>query len=110
MCVGVKIITQQMQPSKILPKPSSAAMPSSSSGPIMVVSSNGAIMTTKLVSTPTGTSGLNTRPKYCLCSSPGLTHQNQNNCETYPELNSVVLRLVCVCAHVCVANAEVKDK
>ncbi|XP_052463684.1 BRCA2-interacting transcriptional repressor EMSY-like isoform X2 [Carassius gibelio] len=51
---GVKIITQQMQPSKILPKPSSAALPSSSSAPIMVVSSNGAIMTTKLVSTPTG--------------------------------------------------------
>ncbi|XP_016106272.1 BRCA2-interacting transcriptional repressor EMSY [Sinocyclocheilus grahami] len=53
---GVKIITQQMQPSKILPKPSSAALSSSSSAPIMVVSSNGAIMTTKLVSTPTGTS------------------------------------------------------
>uniref|UniRef100_A0A672QYM7 BRCA2-interacting transcriptional repressor EMSY-like n=1 Tax=Sinocyclocheilus grahami TaxID=75366 RepID=A0A672QYM7_SINGR len=52
---GVKIITQQMQPSKILPKPSSAALSSSSSAPIMVVSSNGAIMTTKLVSTPTGT-------------------------------------------------------
>uniref|UniRef100_A0A673X3U9 BRCA2-interacting transcriptional repressor EMSY n=1 Tax=Salmo trutta TaxID=8032 RepID=A0A673X3U9_SALTR len=51
---GVKIITQQMQPSKILPKPSSAGMPSSSSSPIMVVSSNGAIMTTKLVSQPTG--------------------------------------------------------
>ncbi|KAB5543509.1 hypothetical protein PHYPO_G00079990 [Pangasianodon hypophthalmus] len=59
---GVKIITQQMQPSKILPKPSSAAMPSSSSGPIMVVSSNGAIMTTKLVSTPTGTQATYTRP------------------------------------------------
>uniref|UniRef100_A0A8C7IM08 BRCA2-interacting transcriptional repressor EMSY n=1 Tax=Oncorhynchus kisutch TaxID=8019 RepID=A0A8C7IM08_ONCKI len=53
---GVKIITQQMQPSKILPKPSSAGMPSSSSSPIMVVSSNGAIMTTKLVSQPTGAS------------------------------------------------------
>lgn len=64
MCAGVKIITQQMQPSKILPKPSSAAMTSSSSGPIMVVSSNGAIMTTKLVSTPTGTSGLSTNPKF----------------------------------------------
>ncbi|TSK16194.1 BRCA2-interacting transcriptional repressor EMSY [Bagarius yarrelli] len=59
---GVKIITQQMQPSKILPKPSSAAMPSSNSGPIMVVSSNGAIMTTKLVSTPTGTQATYTRP------------------------------------------------
>uniref|UniRef100_A0A8C8HMW5 BRCA2-interacting transcriptional repressor EMSY n=1 Tax=Oncorhynchus tshawytscha TaxID=74940 RepID=A0A8C8HMW5_ONCTS len=53
---GVKIITQQMQPSKILPKPPSAGMPSSSSSPIMVVSSNGAIMTTKLVSQPTGAS------------------------------------------------------
>uniref|UniRef100_A0A8C7Q4R2 BRCA2-interacting transcriptional repressor EMSY n=1 Tax=Oncorhynchus mykiss TaxID=8022 RepID=A0A8C7Q4R2_ONCMY len=53
---GVKIITQQMQPSKILPKPSSAGMPSNSSSPIMVVSSNGAIMTTKLVSQPTGAS------------------------------------------------------
>uniref|UniRef100_A0A4W5R9M0 BRCA2-interacting transcriptional repressor EMSY n=1 Tax=Hucho hucho TaxID=62062 RepID=A0A4W5R9M0_9TELE len=51
---GVKIITQQLQPSKILPKPSSVGMPSSSSSPIMVVSSNGAIMTTKLVSQPTG--------------------------------------------------------
>uniref|UniRef100_A0AAY5E950 ENT domain-containing protein n=1 Tax=Electrophorus electricus TaxID=8005 RepID=A0AAY5E950_ELEEL len=59
---GVKIITQQMQPSKILPKPSSAAVPSSSSAPIMVVSSNGAIMTTKLVSAPTGTPATYTRP------------------------------------------------
>lgn len=59
---GVKIITQQMQPSKILPKPSSAALPSSSSAPIMVVSSNGAIMTTKLVSNPTGTQATYTRP------------------------------------------------
>ncbi|XP_073769652.1 BRCA2-interacting transcriptional repressor EMSY isoform X8 [Danio rerio] len=59
---GVKIITQQMQPSKILPKPSSAALPSSSSAPIMVVSSNGAIMTTKLVSTPTGSASTYTRP------------------------------------------------
>ncbi|XP_051540660.1 BRCA2-interacting transcriptional repressor EMSY-like [Myxocyprinus asiaticus] len=59
---GVKIITQQMQPSKILPKPSSAALPSSSSAPIMVVSSNGAIMTTKLVSAPTGTQATYTRP------------------------------------------------
>uniref|UniRef100_A0A3Q4HCM9 BRCA2-interacting transcriptional repressor EMSY n=1 Tax=Neolamprologus brichardi TaxID=32507 RepID=A0A3Q4HCM9_NEOBR len=48
----VKIITQQVQPSKILPKPS-AALSSSSSSPIMVVSSNGAIMTTKLVTQPT---------------------------------------------------------
>ncbi|XP_039526260.1 BRCA2-interacting transcriptional repressor EMSY [Pimephales promelas] len=59
---GVKIITQQMQPSKILPKPSGAALPSSSSAPIMVVSSNGAIMTTKLVSNPTGTQATYTRP------------------------------------------------
>ncbi|XP_016344747.1 BRCA2-interacting transcriptional repressor EMSY-like isoform X2 [Sinocyclocheilus anshuiensis] len=59
---GVKIITQQMHPSKILPKPSSAALPSSSSAPIMVVSSNGAIMTTKLVSTPTGSQASYTRP------------------------------------------------
>ncbi|XP_064834964.1 BRCA2-interacting transcriptional repressor EMSY-like isoform X1 [Oncorhynchus masou masou] len=59
---GVKIITQQMQPSKILPKPSSAGMPSSSSSPIMVVSSNGAIMTTKLVSQPTGTQASYSRP------------------------------------------------
>ncbi|KAJ8384590.1 hypothetical protein AAFF_G00200270 [Aldrovandia affinis] len=59
---GVKIITQQMQPSKILPKPSSAALPSSSNSPIMVVSSNGAIMTTKLVSTPTGTQATYSRP------------------------------------------------
>lgn len=54
VCVGVKIITQQVQPSKILPKPSSVALSSSSSSPIMVVSSNGAIMTTKLVTQPTG--------------------------------------------------------
>ncbi|XP_072432922.1 BRCA2-interacting transcriptional repressor EMSY isoform X1 [Chiloscyllium punctatum] len=57
---GVKIITQQMQPSKILPKP--ATMPSTSTSPIMVVSSNGAIMTTKLVTTPTGTQTTYTRP------------------------------------------------
>ncbi|XP_075343561.1 BRCA2-interacting transcriptional repressor EMSY isoform X2 [Odontesthes bonariensis] len=50
---GVKIITQQVQPSKILPKPSSVALSSSSSSPIMVVSSNGAIMTTKLVTQST---------------------------------------------------------
>ncbi|KAM7397597.1 hypothetical protein PAMA_005755 [Pampus argenteus] len=53
---GVKIITQQVQPSKILPKPSSVALSSSSSSPIMVVSSNGAIMTTKLVTQPTAAS------------------------------------------------------
>uniref|UniRef100_A0AAQ5WZL4 BRCA2-interacting transcriptional repressor EMSY n=1 Tax=Amphiprion ocellaris TaxID=80972 RepID=A0AAQ5WZL4_AMPOC len=57
---GVKIITQQVQPSKILPKPSSVALSSSSSSPIMVVSSNGAIMTTKLVTQPTGR--FDTRP------------------------------------------------
>ncbi|XP_068600585.1 BRCA2-interacting transcriptional repressor EMSY [Brachionichthys hirsutus] len=50
---GVKIITQQVQPSKILPKPSAAALAGSSSSPIMVVSSNGTIMTTKLVTQPT---------------------------------------------------------
>ncbi|KAL0994587.1 hypothetical protein UPYG_G00124480 [Umbra pygmaea] len=59
---GVKIITQQIQPSKILPKPSSAGVTSSSSSPIMVVSSNGAIMTTKLVSQPTGTQATYSRP------------------------------------------------
>ncbi|XP_058883938.1 BRCA2-interacting transcriptional repressor EMSY-like [Acipenser ruthenus] len=61
---GVKIITQQMQPSKILPKPSTSTLPSSSSSssPIMVVSSNGTIMTTKLVSTPTGTQATYSRP------------------------------------------------
>lgn len=52
--LGVKIITQQVQPSKILPKPVTATLPSSSNSPIMVVSSNGTIMTTKLVTTPTG--------------------------------------------------------
>ncbi|KAM9348342.1 BRCA2-interacting transcriptional repressor EMSY [Symphorus nematophorus] len=59
---GVKIITQQVQPSKILPKPSSVALSSSSSSPIMVVSSNGAIMTTKLVTQPTATQATYTRP------------------------------------------------
>ncbi|XP_041088560.1 BRCA2-interacting transcriptional repressor EMSY isoform X2 [Polyodon spathula] len=60
---GVKIITQQMQPSKILPKPSTSTLPSSSSSsPIMVVSSNGTIMTTKLVSTATGTQATYSRP------------------------------------------------
>ncbi|XP_054830211.1 BRCA2-interacting transcriptional repressor EMSY isoform X2 [Eublepharis macularius] len=59
---GVKIITQQVQPSKILPKPVTATLPSSSSSPIMVVSSNGTIMTTKLVTAPTGTQATYTRP------------------------------------------------
>ncbi|XP_006763894.1 PREDICTED: BRCA2-interacting transcriptional repressor EMSY isoform X9 [Myotis davidii] len=59
---GVKIITQQVQPSKILPKPVTATLPTSSNSPIMVVSSNGAIMTTKLVTTPTGTQATYTRP------------------------------------------------
>ncbi|XP_024119729.1 BRCA2-interacting transcriptional repressor EMSY [Oryzias melastigma] len=59
---GVKIITQQVQPSKILPKPSSVSLSSSSSSPIMVVSSNGAIMTTKLVSQPTASQATYTRP------------------------------------------------
>nr|XP_061818725.1 BRCA2-interacting transcriptional repressor EMSY-like isoform X1 [Nerophis lumbriciformis] len=59
---GVKIITQQVQPSKILPKPSSVALSGSSSSPIMVVSSNGAIMTTKLVTQPTATQTTYTRP------------------------------------------------
>uniref|UniRef100_A0A8C2ZT68 BRCA2-interacting transcriptional repressor EMSY n=1 Tax=Cyclopterus lumpus TaxID=8103 RepID=A0A8C2ZT68_CYCLU len=59
---GVKIITQQVQPSKILPKPSSVALSSSSSSPIMVVSSNGAIMTTKLVTQSTATQSTYTRP------------------------------------------------
>ncbi|KAG8549198.1 hypothetical protein GDO81_022273 [Engystomops pustulosus] len=59
---GVKIITQQVQPSKILPKPVSASLPNSSNSPIMVVSSNGAIMTTKLVTTPSGTPIVFTRP------------------------------------------------
>ncbi|XP_034540295.1 BRCA2-interacting transcriptional repressor EMSY isoform X3 [Notolabrus celidotus] len=64
---GVKIITQQVQPSKILPKPSSV-LSSSSSSPIMVVSSNGAIMTTKLVTQPTATQATYTRPTV----SPGI--------------------------------------
>ncbi|KAJ7426299.1 EMSY, BRCA2 interacting transcriptional repressor [Willisornis vidua] len=59
---GVKIITQQVQPSKILPKPVSAALPSSSNSPLMVVSSNGTVMTTKLGTTPTGTQATYTRP------------------------------------------------
>ncbi|OXB78048.1 UNVERIFIED_CONTAM: hypothetical protein H355_013597 [Colinus virginianus] len=60
--LGVKIITQQVQLSKILPKPVTAALPSSSNSPIMVVSSNGTVMTTKLVTTPTGTQATYTRP------------------------------------------------
>ncbi|XP_020666533.3 BRCA2-interacting transcriptional repressor EMSY isoform X5 [Pogona vitticeps] len=59
---GVKIITQQVQPSKILPKPVTATLPSSSSSPIMVVSSNGTIMTTKLVTAPAGTQATYSRP------------------------------------------------
>ncbi|XP_027573640.1 LOW QUALITY PROTEIN: BRCA2-interacting transcriptional repressor EMSY [Pipra filicauda] len=59
---GVKIITQQVQPSKILPKPVTATLPSSSNSPIMVVSSNGTIMTTKLGTTPTGTPATYSRP------------------------------------------------
>ncbi|XP_076017411.1 BRCA2-interacting transcriptional repressor EMSY isoform X2 [Genypterus blacodes] len=65
---GVKIITQQVQPSKILPKPSSVALSGSSSSPIMVVSSNGAIMTTKLVTQATATQATYTRPTI----SPGI--------------------------------------
>ncbi|XP_037604773.1 BRCA2-interacting transcriptional repressor EMSY isoform X5 [Sebastes umbrosus] len=59
---GVKIITQQVQPSKILPKPSQVGLSSSTSSPIMVVSSNGAIMTTKLVTQSTATQSTYTRP------------------------------------------------
>ncbi|XP_041438741.1 BRCA2-interacting transcriptional repressor EMSY isoform X2 [Xenopus laevis] len=59
---GVKIITHQVQPSKILPKPVSASLSNSSNAPIMVVSSNGAIMTTKLVTAPSGTQATYTRP------------------------------------------------
>ncbi|XP_041864452.1 BRCA2-interacting transcriptional repressor EMSY isoform X2 [Melanotaenia boesemani] len=65
---GVKIITQQVQPSKILPKPSSVALSTSNSSPIMVVSSNGTIMTTKLVTQPTATQATYTRPTV----SPGI--------------------------------------
>ncbi|XP_040195946.1 BRCA2-interacting transcriptional repressor EMSY isoform X10 [Rana temporaria] len=77
---GVKIITQQMQPSKILPKPVSAALTSSSNAPIMVVSSNGAIMTTKLVTTPSGTQATYTRPAVSsalsarMAATPGATY------------------------------------
>ncbi|XP_066444380.1 BRCA2-interacting transcriptional repressor EMSY isoform X2 [Eleutherodactylus coqui] len=77
---GVKIITQQVQPSKILPKPVSAALPNSSNTPIMVVSSNGAIMTTKLVTTPSGTQATYTRPAVSsalgarMAATPGATY------------------------------------
>ncbi|KAF7661420.1 hypothetical protein LDENG_00262560 [Lucifuga dentata] len=76
---GVKIITQQVQPSKILPKPSSVGLSSSSSSPIMVVSSNGAIMTTKLVTQSTATQATYTRPTISpnigarMCASTGGT-------------------------------------
>ncbi|KAM4701023.1 BRCA2-interacting transcriptional repressor EMSY [Discoglossus pictus] len=77
---GVKIITQQVQPSKILPKPVSAALANSSNSPIMVVSSNGAIMTTKLVTTPSGTQTTYTRPAVSsslgarMAATPGATY------------------------------------
>ncbi|KAM9319791.1 BRCA2-interacting transcriptional repressor EMSY [Gastrophryne carolinensis] len=77
---GVKIITQQVQPSKILPKPVSAALTNSSNAPIMVVSSNGAIMTTKLVTTPSGTQATYTRPAVGsalgarMAATPGATY------------------------------------
>ncbi|KAM4046359.1 BRCA2-interacting transcriptional repressor EMSY isoform 2-T2 [Anomaloglossus baeobatrachus] len=77
---GVKIITQQVQPSKILPKPMSASLPNSSNAPIMVVSSNGAIMTTKLVTTPSGTQATYTRPAVSsalgarMAATPGATY------------------------------------
>ncbi|KAM3933207.1 BRCA2-interacting transcriptional repressor EMSY isoform 4-T4 [Leptodactylus fuscus] len=77
---GVKIITQQVQPSKILPKPVSASLPNSSNAPIMVVSSNGAIMTTKLVTTPSGTQATYTRPAVSsalgarMAATPGATY------------------------------------
>ncbi|XP_069615485.1 BRCA2-interacting transcriptional repressor EMSY isoform X3 [Ranitomeya imitator] len=77
---GVKIITQQVQPSKILPKPMSASLPNSSNTPIMVVSSNGAIMTTKLVTAPSGTQATYTRPAVSsalgarMAATPGATY------------------------------------
>ncbi|CAH2225852.1 Hypothetical predicted protein [Pelobates cultripes] len=77
---GVKIITQQVQPSKILPKPVTAGLPNSSNTPIMVVSSNGAIMTTKLVTTPSGTQTTYTRPAVSstlgarMAATPGATY------------------------------------
>ncbi|KAG8429960.1 hypothetical protein GDO86_018759, partial [Hymenochirus boettgeri] len=77
---GVKIITQQVQPSKILPKPMSASLANSGNAPIMVVSSNGAIMTTKLVTTPSGTQATYTRPAVSsalgarMAATPGATY------------------------------------
>ncbi|XP_075707462.1 BRCA2-interacting transcriptional repressor EMSY [Rhinoderma darwinii] len=77
---GVKIITQQVQPSKILPKPVSASLSNSSNTPIMVVSSNGAIMTTKLVTSPGGTQTTYTRPSVSsalgarMAATPGATY------------------------------------
>lgn len=77
---GVKIITQQVQPSKILPKPVTATLPSSSNSPIMVVSSNGTIMTTKLVTAPAGTQATYTRPTVSpsigtrMTGTPGTTY------------------------------------
>ncbi|XP_053564674.1 BRCA2-interacting transcriptional repressor EMSY isoform X2 [Bombina bombina] len=77
---GVKIITQQMQPSKILPKPLSAALPNSGNSPIMVVSSNGAIMTTKLVTSTGGAHATYTRPAVSstlgarMAATPGATY------------------------------------
>ncbi|XP_042313150.1 BRCA2-interacting transcriptional repressor EMSY isoform X9 [Sceloporus undulatus] len=77
---GVKIITQQVQPSKILPKPVTATLPSSSNSPIMVVSSNGTIMTTKLVTAPAGTQATYTRPAVSpsigtrMTGTPGATY------------------------------------
>ncbi|KAH0625257.1 hypothetical protein JD844_033642 [Phrynosoma platyrhinos] len=76
----VKIITQQVQPSKILPKPVTATLPSSSNSPIMVVSSNGTIMTTKLVTAPAGTQATYTRPAVSpsigtrMTGTPGATY------------------------------------
>lgn len=77
---GVKIITQQVQPSKILPKPVSASLANSSNTPIMVVSSNGAIMTTKLITSPSGTQATYTRPAVSsalgarMAATPGATY------------------------------------
>ncbi|KAK2509032.1 hypothetical protein MC885_017912, partial [Smutsia gigantea] len=51
---GVKIITQQVQPSKILPKPVTATLPTSSNSPIMVVSSTQATYTRPTVSPSIG--------------------------------------------------------
>ncbi|CAN0170645.1 unnamed protein product [Lampetra planeri] len=48
---GVKIITQQLPQSKILPKPAGVA---TTAAPIMVVSNPAAVVTTRLVTAPTG--------------------------------------------------------